>query len=248
MEMLKHRFQQLFVILGMTLLAVYILPFTARIAADLIWPWVSAFDPERVFLWISIHHIVMLALTVLVMKFVFKKNLSQWGFNLNHKSESLKSLGSFALVFLGYRLLQQLPDIMAGTVFPVGYPLTAKNMAGVLGFQFLLSGGAEEPLYRGLVMVVLAKYFKSVYRIGNIELPLTGIIATAMFMLAHIDFSFPPFELHYSLLQQFLSLVLGIYYAIIFHKTGSLLAPIIAHGYTNGILFVLLYSMTFLVG
>ncbi|MFQ5950744.1 MAG: type II CAAX prenyl endopeptidase Rce1 family protein [Candidatus Geothermarchaeales archaeon] len=74
-----------------------------------------------------------------------------------------------------------------------------------------------------------------------------GILAAILFMLAHIGFTFSPFAItHFSLSQQFLAFVHGLYYAIVFHRTGSLLGPIISHGYSNGMLFVVLYSMAFL--
>lgn len=238
--------ERLIVIPAVALLAVSIIPGSASVVTDLIWPPVSAVDPEKVFLWITIHHILQLAFTVLVMKFVFRMDLHQSGFNLNELTVSLRIFGWFALVFLGWRLLEQLPYIISRTAPSLGYPLNAKNMAGVLGFQFLLSGTAEEPLFRGLVMIVLGKYLKGTHRIGKLEIPSAGIVATVLFMLAHVSFTFSPFAIQYSLYQQFLALGLGLYYAIVFHRTGSLLAPIIAHGYSNGILYLFLYSRAFL--
>lgn len=243
-----NRLERSIATLAIGLLAVFIIPRSARVVADLVWPLVSAFDPERVFLWITIHHVLQLAFTVLVMIFVFRMDLRQSGFNLNKWRESMRIFGWFALVYLGFAIiLPRLPDIISGTAPSFDYPLTARNMAGVLGFQSLLSGTGEEPLFRGLVMTVLVKYWRGTYRIGNVEIPSVGIVATIFFMLAHIGFTFSPFEItHFSLDQQFTAFYLGIYYAIVFHRTGSLLGPIISHGYSNAILFVVLYSMAFL--
>ena len=247
MNTAKSRLERFIVIPAVVLLAVPIIPRFARVVTDLVWPLVSAIDPERVFLWISIHHVLQLVFTVLVMKLVFRMNLRDWGFNLNKLPESLRIFGWFALVYLGIVVLRRLPELIAGTAPSYDYPLTAENMAGVLGFQLLLSGTGEEPLFRGMVMIVLSKYWRGTYRIGSVEIPTAGIVATILFMLAHIGFTISPFSItHFSLSQQVTALGLGLYYAIVFHRTGSLVGPIISHGYSNGILFVIGYSTAFL--
>jgi len=96
-------------------------------------------------------------------------------------------------------------------------------------------------------MILLGKYMKGMHRIGNWEIPSSGLVATLLFMLAHIGFTFSPFEItHFSLFQQLGAFGLGLFYAMVFHRTGSLLGPIILHGYSNGILFVVRYSVVFL--
>ena len=245
--MTNSRLERLIVTLAVILLAVPIIPHSARVVTNLIWPSVSAIDPEKVYLWISIHHLLQLAFTVLVMKFIFRMKLCDWGFNLNKLPESLRIFAWFTLIYLGIVLLRRLPDLIAGTAPSYGYPLTAENMAGVMGFQLLLSGSGEEPLFRGLVMIVLGKYWTGTHRIGSVEIPTVGIVATILFMLAHVGFSFSPFAVtHFSLSQQIMAMGLGLYYAIVFHRTGSLVGPIISHGYSNAILFVIGYSSVFL--
>ena len=143
-------------------------------------------------------------------------------------------------------LLILLPNIISGTAPFIDYPLTATNMAGELGFQVLLTGTGEEPLFRALIMIVLGKYMTGMYRIGNFEIPSSGIVAAILFTLAHVGFTFAPFAItHFEPLQLFGALVLGLFFAIVFHRTGSLLAPIIMHGYGNGILNVGRYCLAF---
>ncbi len=203
MNTTKSRLERLIVIPAVVLLA-FIIPRFASFLTDLVWPLVSAIDPETVFLWLTIHHILVLALTVLVMKFVFRMDFRQWGFNLNELPESLRIFGWFARVYLLVIILTLLPNIASGTAPFFDYPLTAKNMAGILGFQVLLSGTAEEPLFRGMLMTVLGKYLRGTYRIGNFEIPSSGVVAAILFTLAHIGYTFSPFAItHFSLLQLF---------------------------------------------
>ena len=244
----KSRLERLSVIPAVVLLA-FIIPRSATAVTSLVWPLVSAIDPEKVFLWLSIHHVLALAFTVLVMKFVFKMDFRQWGFNLNQLKESLRIIGWFARVWLVVIMLTLLPNIFSGTAPSFDYPLTATNMAGVLGFQILLTGTAEEPLFRGMLMTILGKYLTGMHRIGNFEIPSSGVIAAILFTLAHIGFTFSPFAItHFSLFQLVGAFVLGLFFASVFHRTGSLLGPIIMHGYGNGISFVGRYSVAFLFG
>jgi membrane protease YdiL (CAAX protease family) len=226
-------------------LAVSVIPGSASLVTNLIWPAVSFIDPGKVYLWITIHHVLQLAFTIFLMM-CFRKSFREWGFNLNELALSLKIFGWFALIYLGVVLVKWSPAIASGTAPSLGYPLTKENMAGVLAFQMLLSGSGEEPLYRGFVMVVVGRYLKRVYRIGKLEMPASGIVATLFFMLAHIGFDVAPLRItHFSFYQQFLSFGLGLYYAMVFHRTRSLVGPIISHGYSNAITFVVLYTMVF---
>jgi hypothetical protein len=243
---LKNRLERLIMIPAISLLVLFI-PRSATIITDLAWPLVSVFDPEKVFLWVTIHHVLTLAFTVLVMKFVLRIDFRQWGFNLNELPETLRDFGRFVLVYFGVIILLHLHNIISGTAPSFGYPLTTKNMAGVLGFQLLLPGPVEEPLYRGMVMIVLGKYLKGMHRIGVWEIPSSGLVATGLFMVAHVGFTFSPFVItSFSLLNLIGALVLGFYLAHLFYKSGSLLGPIITHSYGNVILKVVSYSMAFM--
>ena len=78
MNMGKSRLERSIVIPAVVLLA-FIIPRSATFLTDLVWPLASAIDPEKIFLWVSIHHVMALAFTVLVMKFVFRMDFRQWG-------------------------------------------------------------------------------------------------------------------------------------------------------------------------
>lgn len=214
-------------------LAVALIPAAARLPADAMWSFVSPLDPDRAFLWITMHHVAQLALTLLVLRLVFHLPPREAGFNLSNLHVSLKSVARFALVYALWVTAVHAGDIMQGTTPFFAYPLTDTNMTGVLSFQLLLSGGAEEPLFRGLVMGVLGRYWTKVYRVGLVEMPVTGLVATALFMFAHLNWTASAPYVSASAYQQLLSLGLGLYYAALFHRTKSLVGPIIAHGCSN---------------
>jgi membrane protease YdiL (CAAX protease family) len=60
--------------------------------------------------------------------------------------------------------------------------------------------------------------------------PLAGLLAAAVFTLAHVSFR----SMSADPRQLLLAFVLGIYYAVAYHRTGSLLAPVLAHNLVDG--------------
>jgi len=143
------------------LLVVRILPEIAGLATNYAFPFVKSLDPAGTYLWISIHHIFQLILTVLLMITWFKSPLKLLGFNLRESNLSLRIFGwvSVGFIVLAF-LINALPLLINGEVPSFHYPLTARNMGSVLGFQILLSGTCEEPLFRGFVMIALAQSWK----------------------------------------------------------------------------------------
>ena len=213
--------------------AVALIPLAAALATDVVRPVLDRFDPDGAFLWLTTHHLVQLGLVLLALPLVFGLSARKAGFNLDNLSTTLRWLACFALVYLGWVLIAHATGITGGYGAAPPYPLTPRNVAGVLGFQALLSGTAEEPLFRGLVMTVLGRYWTRVVRIRSFEMPVTGLVATALFMLAHARWTADAPFIHISPYQQLLSLGLGLFYAALFHRTRSLAGPIAAHGYSN---------------
>ena len=241
MDTPKNRLERLIVIPAIAFLAIFIIPQSAVVVRGLVWPLVSALDPEQVFWPVSIRYVFQLVITGLVLKFFFRIDFRQWGFNLNESAVSLRIFGGFALVSLGWLILTSLPNIISGSVPSFNYPLTARNMAGRVGIG-LMAGVGEEPLFRGLVMIVIGRYWRGMQRIGNWNIPTSGVVAAFIFMLGHIGYTLSPFAItNFPTYNLFLTFTFSLYYAYVFHRTGSLLGPIISHGYFNLIASVLLY-------
>jgi membrane protease YdiL (CAAX protease family) len=56
-------------------------------------------------------------------------------------------------------------------------------------------------------------------------------------MIAHIGFSLSPAAVHhFSIAQQVQAMLLGLFYAYYFHRTRSLLAPVLVHNLFNFLL------------
>jgi len=108
--------------------------------------------------------------------------------------------------------------------------------------MILLPGPSEEALFRGFAVVVLFQSWKGHVRIGRLTVSTAGIIAALLFMCAHISYSIYPFHIYsMNTMQLGMAFALGIYYAVTFEKTGSLLCPILSHSASDLIGSAMLY-------
>ena len=230
--------------LGIAFLAIFLIPRYSSRLANVFGSTIEEVDPDGTFMFSMFHHSFQLLLTIALILVFFNDGLQNWGFNFRNAGLSLKIFGWFCLIYLvPVFLYNVLPSLLSGTPPDLGYPLTTKNMAGVLGFMFLWTGTCEEPLFRGFVMTLLARSWTGTIGLGKLTLPVSGIWATAFFMFDQMNITMNPFTVEYSFMQQVWQLGLGLYYAVVFSRTGSLLAPILSHGYSNGIIFVAFYTL-----
>jgi uncharacterized protein len=217
-----------------TLLAVLIIPRVAGQLANLSQGLFAGIDPDGVYLWISLHHVWQLALTIALMS-AFDRRLGFWGFNLDNLDVSLRHFKLFVLCCTGYLVVQSVVFYFAFTSPPsLGYSLSLENVLGELGFQLLLSGTCEEPLFRGFVMVMLYPAFAGSFNLREARDYSCGPDCSHLFHsgpYSVLGLSFEIIRAHPP--QLVLSFLLGVYYAIVFHRTRSLVTPILAHGYVN---------------
>ncbi len=216
--------------------AVLIIPWASTAASNQVVVWFGEYDLQGIYLWNSVHHLCQLALTILA-TLPYRHSLCRWGFNLEHWQQSLKYTRQFLVYFGGIAVGVHVILFLLSPppVFP--FPLDAAHLTGNLGFKLILSGTCEEPLFRGFVMTVLYLSWAGTLRLGKIEMPHAGLWATALFMIAHIGFSLNPLAVHhFSITQQAQAMLLGLLYAYYFHKTRSLLAPVLVHNLFNFLL------------
>jgi CAAX protease family protein len=224
-----------------------LIPWLSGVAANQLSPIEDSIDPAGAFAYVTVHHVSQLLLTLVLMKAFVGTTLATWGFNLHEWRRSLRITGWFCLVYLGPVFLANvLPHLVSGTVPQFDHPLTATNIGGHLGFQFFLSGSCEEPLFRGFMITFLAQSWTGRFRVGRATISSAALWATFFFMAGHAQIGLHPFSFHVSLPQQIWSLGLGLYYAVVFERTKSLLSPILSHGYSNGVIFVVLYAWALL--
>jgi hypothetical protein len=168
---------------------------------------------------------------------------SEWGLNFRNAVESLRILRGFCLVYLPLVVgINVLPALITRHAPPFRYPVTALNMAGWLSFTWLFVGVSEEILFRGLIHSFLARTWTGLWKFKGVAVPHAGLVATVIFCLAHID----PIHPYFAWQQQLWAFGLGLYYSIVYHRTGSLLNPILAHNVSDGLVYsaqLLVYAL-----
>ncbi len=205
----------------------------------------SAIDPDGAFAWISVHHMVQAAIFLVLMAVMSRLSAIRFGFGWGDSRVGWTYVRLFALIFSGYTVVSLLIVLAAGTFQAFPYPLTARNIAGQLGFQLLLSGPSEELIFRAFAITMLALSVngvvvgkdtgvgKPIFTVLGGELSVANLIAAVIFGLAHVRFSFAPFSMSYSTFQVIYAMVLGLFYGVCYERSKSMIYPMMMHSISN---------------
>ena len=133
------------------------------------------------------------------------------------------------------------PQMLSGTA-PTSYPVDPVDSTGWL-FAMGITGFAEEPIFRGLLVGGLAVLVPGRVLVGKLDLPLSAYLVALLFGLAHWQsFTVQPFSM--AAAQQVYAFAWGILYAWLMERSNSLVAPIIAHGLSDVVEVALVMAMT----
>ena len=191
----------------------------------------SAIDPDGAFLWLTIRHTLQALLVAVVIIIIKAIKPVSFNLGLGDKQIGLKYTKRFMAFFFIYTAVTFLVVILSGGFQPFQFPLVARNIFGYLGFQLFLSGPSEEFIFRAFAITMFGLLVTN-KRIGK-HLSYANLFAALVFGLAHVGFSFSPFEITYSLPQIFLSIGLGYFYGDCYEKSRSVIYPMIMHSFTN---------------
>jgi uncharacterized protein len=200
--------------------------------------------------WVQLidHHLWQMLLALAAIGILSRGRWRKWGLNLWNWGESMRLIGRFLRYYGVYFI--GIGFVIQWFFFPtpqIDHPMTVTHIAGRLLFGFLFVGLSEEILFRGLFQTYLSRFWRGVQRWGDVEMPVAGILAALIFTVAHINFTIVPFHItHLSIPQLLMALVLGLFYAFAYHRTGSLLAPILTHNLSDGLLWVSEYLLWWL--
>lgn len=211
----------------------------------------SKFDPDNVFVWNFIHHLVQMLLAIIVILLsIWNKPIKNWGFNLNNKSWSLNIFWKFCIGWIIFLTIGTILFQWSSNSEPIiKYPLTTRNITGNLSFMFTMPGLSEEILFRALAIGILLKSWGGRMNFGIFRISATGLIATIIFTLAHFGYTIQPFQIDYiEPMQLLFAFGLGIFYAVMLEKTGSLLGPILVHNASDGlgtVIYLIVTALTY---
>jgi membrane protease YdiL (CAAX protease family) len=221
----------------------------------------TAIDPDGAFMWISVHHIAQAVIFLFLMLIISRVSAIQFGFEWGDSQVGWLYVRIFVLVFSVYTVVSILIVVLSGSFQTLPYPLTARNIAGQLGFQLLLSGPSEELIFRAFAITMLALLSngtvfsdqeagvgKAVFRILGGKLSIANLIAAIIFGLAHVGFSFAPFSLSYNAFQVMYAIVLGLFYGVCYERSKSMVYPMIMHSISNVVAVSVSVIAGFIIG
>lgn len=207
----------------------------------LVYPVFKRFDPNNVFVVLTVHHICQAIITLFIIYLLsklFKIKVKDFGFNLNVLSFSIKWVLIFACTWTVIQVgLGILFIKLTNVPLAFGFPLNSRNFTGYFLFEILLSGTSEEIMFRALAITSMIYFWKSLFKKER-SLSITVILlSTVVFMLEHINYTFVPFKItHLNILQQLTVLIFGVFYGYLFVRTKSIVGPMLAHNLLNGII------------
>lgn len=204
----------------------------------------DAFDS---FAEISIHHVFQLILAMSIALVLGKRLGLDFSFHLGDTKKGMWYLTVFTGVFVLISVAQHTLMAMSNQLPVYAFPLNERYVLGTLGFQLLLSGPAEEVVFRALLITLLQYSFgQSVVIKGHLTLEV--MLASALFALAHANWSLVPYRFESNYYQMMYAFVLGTIQGIVYQRSKSILYPILMHSFSNvlmiggGYVFVALFS------
>lgn len=234
------------------------------VSASLIIPYISKYvvanlitirsgDSLKDYVMLSIaFYILQTSLTLLTIKHIYNYPIAHMGFNLENWKKSLTLTLRFVVIWLNLDFLFYFICLNYAPNFnhyiEYYYVKDSTNLLRDLIVGCLLAGVGEEPLFRGLVILVLSPIVTKNARIGKVQLPYLAFISGFLFMIAHIVYDITPFRIvRIDYLQLLLTFLLGTTWATMLIKTKSLLGPVLAHTLANTIQIISGYVIAFYV-
>ena len=193
------------------------------------------------FTWLSLHHFIQIVIALAIMAIPgWHRSLSDWGLNLKNSDQTFKIIIKFSIGWIiGTTIFTLVSQWLDDWPPLLDFYLSIENILIYLIFESIIVGISEEIVFRGLVYGTLSPYFSKEVKIG-FPISYAGIISAVFFAIAHIGFQFFPFAITtFAPMQIFVAFTLGLFYAVLREKTGSLLGPILAHNISDGWLSIL---------
>jgi len=122
----------------------------------------------------------------------------------------------------------------AGYTPDIGWMKTSTDRIGTVAYTFTMNGLSEELLYRGLIQGYLSMNMAGFVLVGSFPMRYSTILASLIFILVHF-FSMGETK-EQSIFMLPYRVIITFIVAVAFQLTGSLLAPIIIHSFSNGFL------------
>lgn len=163
--------------------------------------------------------------------FLSKGKFGEFGLRLPHGKSYFKAALLWGIFFaLLMFVIDDFPQLIAH--IPPVVSLARRYVIGQLVFEAIFPGVAEETLFRGLLVTYLSSRISGRIRFLGFDMHISGVVIAVVFALGHIS-NFWSRPLWQALGQQVYAVVLGVFYAYWYEKSGSLAAAIVGHNVGN---------------
>jgi membrane protease YdiL (CAAX protease family) len=204
-------------------------------------------DPRNLFLTrISIGLIssVLSILGLIAFSRFRKIPLRECGFKTYRFKDTLRIVIIFLMSFMTVYVVIGSLTAQAGYYdWHLPYPMTLANNSMMLFYEFFISG-LEELYYRAFVMLVLLYSWRRTIKSKTMLQNAVLAASTLIFTSRHIGIVFSPFRIiHILPVQLFIVTAMGFFFGYLFLKTKSIMGPYLAHGLTNGCIYLFLIAL-----
>ena len=189
-------------------------------------------DPDGTFAWQSVHHLFYLAVGLVLVLLLRRLMRLDFGFHTGERKIGWRFTAWFTAGMTAVSLLYHFSLLLRAQPVTYDFPLSARNVVGTLGFQLLLSGPAEEILYRAIPITLLLSVFKRSVPV-KWGITLEVILTSVLFALAHVKWSFSPFAIEAGFQQLIYAFAIGTVQGVAYQKSRSILYPVLMHSASN---------------
>ena len=189
-------------------------------------PWVLA----------SLVHIPQFLIPFLIICYVTKGKLREYGFNLKQAPTTFthKRMLIVGAIFGFLLSLRYIPQIIGNVPLGIPQPVTAASIAGNMTFQWVIVGLCEETMFRGLIQTYLMKNLEGHVKILGQYLHM-GTVLAAIFWGGFHFIEILNMPLSNVVFLVLLTTAIGLIMGYAYQKTGSLLTTIIVHNTLFGV-------------
>ena len=209
---------------------------------------------NNIFIFLYLSGASIFLTSILLIYWLSNGRLDKWGFNLRAKDLKIKLSVEIGLIFFSIGLISNILSILTHNYTYYPFPLTFRNIVGMMLYSSIFVGIAEETGFRGLIQTYLMNRLSGSVKLFRWNFHIGCIIAAILFGLLHLGnlmagsllnfgHEFVPFVLMQVIFGSIIALIAG----YIYQETKSLAGPVVIHNLVDGLsmlsLFIFYWTM-----
>ena len=181
-------------------------------------------------------HIPQFLIPFLIIYYITRGRLSDYGFNLKQASPpfTYKRMFIIGIVFGCLMSLRYIPQIIGNNTVDIPQPVNLTSVIGNLSFQWIVVGVCEETMFRGLIQTYLMKKLEGNVKILGQYLHI-GTVLSAIFWGGFHFVNILVMPAGNVIFFVLLTTAIGLLMGYAYQKSGSLLTTIIVHNTLFGV-------------